>query len=132
MNNNIPSGSASNISTETYTAPINRVQTNIPRINPQLIQLQTHRLTLLDNLVYEYNRNIRDYQQNIHCVIEAIQNTQINPVQPSIRPRFNAQSYTQRQAQRNAPSYSIPQSDWHHIVFRIGSENLTIYLDGVY
>jgi hypothetical protein len=29
-------------------------------------------------------------------------------------------------------SYSIPQSDWHHIVFRIGSENLTIYLDGVY
>ena len=101
MNNNIPS----TISTGSDPVSINRTQTNIPRINPQLIQLQTRRLTLLDNLVYEYNRNNRDYHQNIHCLIDAIQNTQINPVQPPIRPRPNEQINAQSHAQINAQSH---------------------------
>jgi len=110
MHNNIPFNISPG-SDPVHNQPINRTQTNIPRINPQLIQLQTHRLTLLDNLLYEYNRNIRDYQQNIHCMIDAIQNTHINPSQIPIRTRPNAQRNAHRNAQINTPSHATPEQD---------------------
>ena len=75
MYNNIPSDIPSNISGVRTRRP--NTSRN-PRINQHLVQLQTRKLEVIDNLVYEYNRNIRDYHQNIHDLINSIQNIQIN------------------------------------------------------
>ena len=75
MNNNIPLPIPLNNSGVRTSRPST---SRNPRINQHLVQLQTRKLEVIDNLVYEYNRNIRDYHQNIHDLINSIQNIQIN------------------------------------------------------
>ena len=46
-------------------------------------ELQNRRITILDNLIYDYNRNMRFYQQNIQDIVEIIGSIQ-STVVPTI------------------------------------------------
>ena len=57
-------------------------------------QSQQQRIEIIDNMVYEYNRNIRDYQQNISGFIQMINN-----IHPTRQPPATRQSQSLGQSQ---------------------------------
>ena len=66
---------------------------NNNRLSVETFQLQNRRIAVLDNLLYEYNRNMREYNQNIHGLIQTINNIQPPLPIPAI-PRTNRSNRT--------------------------------------
>ena len=67
--------------------------------------MQNRRITILDNLIYEYNRNMRDYQTNMNNIIEIV--GQIQPITSANNVNSAIRSNSANSA-NNATNRSVP------------------------